>query len=52
MKKKQKELDVAVAVVLKHIKLLTDDELEALNFITDLEIKERDVEWNSFVEGK
>lgn len=45
MKKKNKDVDISVAyaTILKHMRLLTDTELDALSFLVDVEIKERNV---------
>jgi hypothetical protein len=44
-KKKIVEMDVSVAyaTVLKHLRTLTDSELDALSFLVDVEIKERNI---------
>lgn len=54
--KKKKVVDVditiAYATILKHLRKLTNSELDALSFLVDVEIKERGVEWNNFMEEK
>ena len=44
-KKKSVDMDVSVAyaTVLKHLRKLTDSELDALSFLVDVEIKERNI---------
>ena len=45
-KKKSVDMDVSVAyaTVLKHLRTLTDSELDALSFLVDVEIKERNID--------
>jgi hypothetical protein len=54
--KKKKIVDVnitvAYATILKHLRKLTDSELDALSFLVDVEIKERGVDWGSFLGEK
>lgn len=53
-RKKSADMDITVAyaMCLKHLRKLTDAELAALSFLVDVELKERHVEWNKFMEGK